>query len=222
MILGEVLIMYLKGLLANCRFLQPVFLDCTVAVILNLLMEEKGRVWLVVHVICNCELPLVFSRRATRQHCNFCFLFPSHPLPSSFTFAPLFTFGYPRSPIPLSSVSMFSDLPKGPAWIGRGLQKCTRNAKSGCAARERGAKGEWECASATFASGGSFSLDYCRCYYSFHLLLRLLFLSGQSSIQFSHYGWKPSHSSPGVLREKNVPIGLINVWTHRSIYTSEN
>lgn len=138
MLLGEVLIMYLKGFLANCRFLQPVFLDCTVAVILNLLMEEKGRVWLVVHVICNCELPLVFSPRATRQHCNFCFLFPSHTLPSSFTFAPLFTFGYPRSPIPLSSVSMFSDLPKGRAWIGRGLQKCTRNAKSGCSARERG------------------------------------------------------------------------------------
>ena len=40
--------------------------------------------------------------------------------------------------------------------------------------RKPGAQQEkGECASSTFASGGSFSLDYCRCYYSFHLLLRV-------------------------------------------------
>ena len=177
-------------------------------------MEEKRRVWLVVHVICNCKLPLLFSPRATRPHCNFCFLFPSHPLPSSFTFAPLFTFGYPRSPHPsffgfhVFILAQRSSL----SWTGSAEMR-----KPG-AQQEKG-----ECANSTLASDGSLSLDSCRCYYSFHLLLRLLFfLRGQSSIQFPHYGWKPSHYSPGVLKEKDVPMGLINVWTHRSIYTSEN
>ena len=131
---------------------------------------------------CNLQLQTSTAFFTTRYSSalQLLFLFPSHPLPSSFTFAPLFTFGYPRSPHPsffgfhVFILAQRSSL----SWTGSAEMR-----KPG-AQQEKG-----ECANSTLASDGSLSLDSCRCYYSFHLLLRLLFfLRGQSSIQFPHYG----------------------------------